>query len=409
MSDGEFTIPRDEQAERAVLGICLVNPNAYREAAKIVGHADFYYPRNARIWEHIGRCIEAQGVADPVVVHDSIRSAGDLHLVPQAGPYLATLYGTASPFGVAPYARIVAELAVRRRLIMAGQRMIQRAESGEGEIADLLDGAATDVRDARDSHAGVEVLSVPIAEFMATRAEEPTWVIPGLLARQDRLVLTGNGGLGKSTLLQQIAVCAASGIQPFDWHKGRCYDPAKVLIIDCENPDHDLQTRLWKLMHLAEQRSDGDGVADRLTVAGHGNPIDLFDGPSAMSILATVEHDQPDLVYIGPYYKLHNDDPDKETTVKKVTGVIDQIRAMGCSVIMEAHINKEGKRGGSMEPSGSNMWNWWPEFGIGLRLDDDAPEAMRLCVLERWRIDRVQRDWPDAIEQGGSWPWRRSA
>jgi replicative DNA helicase len=82
---------------------------------------------------------------------------------------------------------------------------------------------------------------------------------------------------------------------------------------------------------------------------------------------------------------------------------------MGCSVIMEAHINKEGKRGGSMEPSGSNMWNWWPEFGIGLRLDDDAPEAMRLCVLERWRIDRVQRDWPDAIEQGGSWPWRRSA
>jgi RecA-family ATPase len=41
-------------------------------------------------------------------------------------------------------------------------------------------------------------------------------VIPGLLERRDRLMLTGEEGLGKSYLLRQIAVMAAAGLDPFD-------------------------------------------------------------------------------------------------------------------------------------------------------------------------------------------------
>jgi replicative DNA helicase len=114
------------------------------------------------------------------------------------------------------------------------------------------------------------------------------------------------------------------------------------------------------------------------------------------------------LVYIGPVYKLHNDDPDKESVVKRITGVLDQVRAMGTAIITEAHHTKASKVGGSLEPSGSNLWTWWPEFGLGLRLDKDSDSIIRRCALEKWRIDRVSRQWPMFVEAGGKWPWARA-
>jgi hypothetical protein len=40
------------------------------------------------------------------------------------------------------------------------------------------------------------------------------WIVPGLLAKGERMVLTAGEGLGKSTLLRQFAVCAAAGLHP---------------------------------------------------------------------------------------------------------------------------------------------------------------------------------------------------
>jgi replicative DNA helicase len=209
-----------------------------------------------------------------------------------------------------------------------------------------------------------------------------------------------------STLLRQIAVCAAAGIDPLDWQHGEAFDPVKVAIVDCENADHQLKTALWPM--IKEAKIAGQPVEDRLTVGGHGNPLNLLDASSALSLLRTIDHDKPDLVYIGPAYKLHNDDPDKETVVKRITHVLDQIRQTGSAVMTEAHHTKGAKLGGSLEPSGSNLWTWWPEFGRGLRLVADSDVTTRMCHLEPWRIDRVKRDWPNTICSGGRWPWARA-
>ena len=59
------------------------------------------------------------------------------------------------------------------------------------------------------------------------------WVIPGLLARLDRVMITGWEGLAKSTLLRQVAYCAAAGINPFNG--ARVSDGVRVLMVDAEN------------------------------------------------------------------------------------------------------------------------------------------------------------------------------
>jgi hypothetical protein len=401
-------IPSDVEAERIVLGACMESHEAYRAATETLSAADWYHPAHELVWAAI-TALTLQGVhPDVVLVGNLLRDRGELSRVGGA-PYLHTLFASA-PLGgltIEHHAQIIADCATRRRVRAAGQAMIQRAEEGIGDAVELVEDSLTAVRGARDERKGVEILTRGWEKFLHDVPETRRMVVPGLLGEGDRCVLTGSGGLGKSTMLQQIAVCAAAGISPFDWSTEDPFEPVRVTIMDHENPDHRLKTRLWPLVKQA--RDMGLDIEDRLTLGGRGNSIDLLRAADALSLLRTVEHDKPDLLYIGPVYKMHSGDPDKEMVVKQVTNVLDSIREMGVAVITEAHHTKGAKQGGSLEPSGSNLWTWWPEFGLGLRLDSDSNDEVRRCTLERWRIDREALDWPVTVERGGAWPWARGA
>lgn len=408
-------------SERALLGACMSveNPDAFRDAASIVTAGDFYDRRHAAIWDVIAGLQTEMVPSDPVIVADRLGSG-----LGQVGGvvYLHELYQQAcAAVAVTYHAQLVADAATVRRIEQAGQRMIQRAENPDVDPAELVKWAGEQVAAARDERQGVDILTSEWDTFIHKSPDERVMVIPQLLGEGDRLILTGHGGLGKSTLLQQIAVCAAAGLPPFDWAADDPYEPVRVSILDFENPDHRVKTRLWPMVNDCVKL--GCDPRPNLHIGGGGNPLNLLNPQSALSLLRTIEHDQPKLVYIGPVYKMHNDDPDKESVVKKITDVLDSIRAMGVAIITEAHHTKEGRKGGTLEPSGSNLWTWWPEFGFGLRLtnDDRSSEAavMRRCDLERWRIDREASQWPDEVEASGqlglawarasTWPQRRTA
>jgi hypothetical protein len=75
---------------------------------------------------------------------------------------------------------------------------------------------ATRFTQVRDSGITEDVHSSPSASCSRPSDDEPDWLIPDLLERRDRLILTGEEGLGKSYLLRQIAIMAAAGLDPFD-------------------------------------------------------------------------------------------------------------------------------------------------------------------------------------------------
>lgn len=410
--NGPMLPPQDLDAERAVLGACLLSAEAFTTAQTLISDDDWYRPHHMLIWKAMRDLADQWQPVDPVTVHAELART-----VPErfASTNLALLLhdlveSVPSAAAVGHYCALVVEAGVRRRTIRALEHGAQRAYEYDGPSSELLADVQAELDVAQRIAAGESaVLSTPLTEFMAdvTGDEPPPWVIPGLLARQDRLVLTGGGGIGKSTFVYQMLVCAAAGIQPLTPSEAR-YEPVRVSIFDCENPDYLTRSRLYPLLRQTRRMGVPD-AAERITIAGHGNPINLLDPVVAAQVLATVEHDKPDVVYVGPFYKLHREDPNEEVVVKRVTDVIDRIRATGAVTIMEAHHNKEGRRTGPMEPSGSNMWTWWPEFGVGLRLDPDAPNELRLTRLERWRVDRMDlRSWPDAIEAGTDWPWQAS-
>ena len=237
--------------------------------------------------------------------------------------------------------------------------------------------SATDASRPESGHeAGDPVAAAHIDAFLDTADDEYDWLVDGLLERLDRLILTGQEGKGKSTLLRQIAMQLAAGIHPFTLER---ITPVRVFLLDLENP-RKLVRRKLRALRIAV----GETIPNQ--------PDDVRWLRSAVDAI------RPDLLITGPLYKLAGGDPTEERTARTVTGHLDRLRVdFGLTLILEAHSPYGGNGGKRPErPYGASLWSRWPEFGLYL-----SPEGQ----LRHWRGPRDERAWPAALQRGGAWPW----
>lgn len=254
-------------------------------------------------------------------------------------------------------------------------------------------------------------LAPDLYEFLAIAETASDWVIPGLLERGDRLIWTGFEGLGKSVITRQLAICAAAGIHPFE---NRPIPQQRVLFIDCENPDRKSRRAFRALEHTA--RINGYPVppgAFRIIQKPAG--IDLTTEEDAAWLLERVTAHKPDLLVIGPFYRLHAADTNEEKPARTVVAALDAARVRtDCALVTEAHAG-HGQGGGytrSVRPIGSSLLMRWPEFGYGITPYPDAEVddkgRTRHVEVKAWRGPREERDWPTELMWGThelDWPW----
>lgn len=230
-----------------------------------------------------------------------------------------------------------------------------------------------------------------IDTFLAQEDADYNWLIPGLMEFGDRLILTGGEGKGKSTAIRQFGLQLAAGQKPFI---GGDIEPRHVLVIDLENSDRQSRRALKPLRELVQL----DPRFFQITCWQHG--IDLTNPQDAIIVSAFLRAVLPDLLIIGPMYKLAPDLRD-ETVSGQVARQLDEWRqAFGFGLIMESHqphqVVTEDGRWRPERPFGSSLWLRWPEFG--LCLEDGG-------VLRNWRGPRDERDWPERLYWGKHWPW----
>lgn len=402
MTEPELTAPpQDIAAERAVLGACLNSPQAYQTATAILSDEDWYRPAHLQIWQ-LMRTVAATGArVDPITVNGALQRADAETKRNVTSVLLAELYGgIATALNVEHYAQQVADRGLRRRLIAAAHGTVQRAHELE-DAAEAAEWAVTEMTIARDTQNTPDPSDVDIHDLLNERIVDE-WVVPGLLARGDRLILTGSEGLGKSSLLRQLAVMTAAGLHPFTTEN---LVPRRVLVVDCENGRKLSRDRYRPL--VAQAQALRRPVEDRLRVDIRPSGLNLLDAADAALLLRTVERVRPDLLLIGPIYRLHEDDPNDEKAARKIAAVLDRARAaVGCAVVTEAHTpHSDGPGGHMLRPFGSSLWKRWPEFGYCLKLSSDSDLKARLCKLIPWRGPRDERDWPEGLQAGGEWPW----
>lgn len=220
---------------------------------------------------------------------------------------------------------------------------------------------------------------------------EYDWVIPGVLERGDRVILTGHEGTGKSTLLRQIAVQCASGVHPFTLDD---MDPLTVLYVDLENSRNQSKRKLRPLRIAAGGRYPAKLMHPVIQPSG----LDLTQAPDQIWLDEHIRADDPDILIVGPIYKMVGGDPTEEEPARRVTALLDHMRThYGFALLIEAHSPHAQNGSKRVErPYGASLWVRWPEFGLHL-----APTGQ----LTHWRGDRDERQWPAALKRGGEWPW----
>jgi replicative DNA helicase len=403
----ERPLPRDLYAEQAALGACLMDKRARAEVLEAVTAEAFYDPRHETIYQAVSELHRLGEQVDQITLGKYLADTGDLA---RAGgqTYLWELVRAVPTAANGDYyAGIVQDRGVRRALITAGTRIVQMGYDTEGETSEIAEQAVALTREIRDQ--GREAEDLPVEDILDFVQHEDVydWVVPGLLERQDRLILTASEGGGKSTLLRQMAITLSAGLHPFrTWEY---IDPVRVLVLDCENSASASRRKYRPLLAAAdavEQPIRRGMFHIECKPAG----VDLTKAKDRAWMMRRVEKIKPDVLIVGPVYRLHAGDPNSEELARKVSVVIDEARATaGCAVLMEAHSPHQNGMSAHrpLRPLGSSLWLRWPEFGFGLRPVDDEKSATeaRARSVQPWRGQRDERDWPRWIKQGEAWPW----
>lgn len=389
-----------EQAMDTFVGVILTKPDQAGMLLSTVRLEDFGPPHRP-ILEAVNQLRINKAHIDPLTVSEEMRRRGTLS---RSGGMATVHKMVGFGFGDATYAaEIIATASRLTRLQNLGVKTEARAATPDAEPLLVAKGVVEEAQAIIDGiEAEGDITTPSLGEFLATDDPPHDWVIPGLLERGDRLILTGSEGLGKSVLQRQLAVAAASGVQPFT-HES--IPPVRVLYVDCENGPTKLRRALRPLVHVGQRQ--GSDPSSRMWLEAIPQGLDLTRPEDEAWLVRLAANLQPDLLLTGPVYRLHASNPNDEEPARKVTAVLDRCRiAANCALVTEAHAGHGfGGDKRPIRPTGSSLWLRWPEFGYGLRAADNYDPHNRVVDFSPWRGDREARDWPTRLRSGGTWPW----
>ena len=215
-------LPHDRQAEEAVLGAVLVNPEVYYDVAHFLSGDDFFLHRNRWVWEAFSSLHEQRLPVDILTVSEELDRQSRLDEV--GGPaYLTTLINNVpSSLHAAAYAHVVEETATRRRLLMAANQIARLAYQSGTPIEDVVNDAEKSifgVSERRLTHQLQPIQQIlseyyDRIDYLARHQDEtigvPTGFIDldrllGGLQSSDLLIIAGRPGQGKSGFCLSVA------------------------------------------------------------------------------------------------------------------------------------------------------------------------------------------------------------
>lgn len=407
--------------EQAVIGAALVGPDAH-QALLALTDADFTDGRNAIVAAVVRDMIRARQSIDAATVAAELGARGQLAKLPGKTLYLHRLYSQAPvPVMAMAYAEMVRSAARVRLVADLTEAMAEKLQSDEasGRLDELLGWQRTQLDQIPGNLLDADPETHTLEALMSEYDTPAEWLIPGLIERGERIVLTGHEGHGKSVIMRQVAACAAAGVHPWTGTpSGR--PPCRVLHVDAENSRRQIRNGYRMIRRVITGLPAG--WEQRITVHVRADGLDL-PGRDAGWLHQVAAECSPDLIVIGPAYKLMLGDPQKDRDVLALLSVLDSVRIRhNAAMIIEHHSPHGDSTFGSrtVRPYGSSVWRRWPEVGIGVAAHDMSKEGewqqqeaakwkrpQWLDIID-WRPAREDRDWPALIGWGavGELPWK---
>ena len=320
------------------------------------------------------------------------------------------------------YAERLAALHTAREVAkQAAQFARLVAYAAENDDDTVMTSAATAMREAiTDAEVTFRPVAaqppMSLADLLSEQDEPYDWLVPGLLERMDRLILTGFEGTGKSYLLAQMALTVAAGLHPFTGSPMGEGETGRTLVFDCENSKRQMRRRYRRISEQVQNLRHKHGLApvdwgDIVRIVSRPEGVSLTEPRELARIEQNVSLTAPDLVIAGPLYKMSKLNIQEEQAAQELTMTLDALRVRHqFTLICEAHAGHANDGGGQrrVRPIGSSLFLRWPEFGFGIAPHRDAAseEHPSKVEIKHWRGSRDERAWPHLLEHGNDLPWQ---
>ena len=307
--------PQNLEAEQAVLGCCLIEPEAIDVAAGILSPGDFYRDAHRHIYEAIVSLSAREEPVDLITLTDVLKARNQFDAVGGSVYLLNLLEAPSTAANIGVYAQNVRDKAILREIADAGQRVsslawgpgaenveeaVRQSEhivsgirsprnTGDlGPISETLGAEVDRIFERADNPERTTGLGVPFGAFMR---------MTGGLNRGEFVVIGGRPGMGKTAINTQIVLHAAK-VQPepvvlFSLEMRKSAMMQRLIAIESGvdllnirlghlSPDEinriaEASSRLVKLPILIDD-TRGIGVADmrtKLRNYAHGRPLAL--------------------------------------------------------------------------------------------------------------------------------------
>ncbi len=270
------TLPRNEEAEQALLGAVLVNNQAFQRVNEILSAEHFANPIHGRIFTAAAKLIERGQIADPVTLRTYFEQDKALSDVGGAA-YLARLAAAAATIiNAEHYAKSIRDLHLRRELIQLGEEIVNSAHDAEPDVTAVSQVESAEQRlfnlaTTGSGEGGFRTFESALVE--AIRSAEAAFKRDGHVAGvatgfididkrlgglhpSDLVILAGRPAMGKTALATNIA-----------FHAARHYREGR-------NPDGTLKAEDGGVVAFFSLEMSAEQLATRILAEVSGVPSD---------------------------------------------------------------------------------------------------------------------------------------
>ncbi|MBQ6553387.1 MAG: replicative DNA helicase [Clostridia bacterium] len=416
MAFEDIKFPYSLEAEQAVLGALIVEPDLINEIALILRPDCFYIQEHAAIYEILLKMSDLNKPIDFVTLLEEIKSAGVYRDDDEAKEYLVNLAQTVpTSHNVKNYAKIVADDYYLRSLITASRENIEDATGRGNDVREVMDAAENRIYGIMNDRNRIrltpisEAIQVSLKSMEDLSDPEKRGEIMGVktgfssidyyitgMRKADLVFIAGRPGFGKTSLALNIATNVAKtgkGVAYFSLEMSAEQLATRVLASESM-----IDSR--KIMRGELESEDWIKLANTCDVLSNA-PI-YFDDTSNITITemkAKLRRLKNIGLVIIDYLQLMSTGKRSDNRANEVQELTRSMKTMaselGVAVLCCAQLNREAaKRSLSSKGEGRPVLSDLRESGS---IEQDADMVMLLYKKDDYAEDSEDRDTVECI------------